>query len=84
MRRMLTRTGIGAMALAGTVLACGALPAHAQARPGTVGGGIEVVTYFYNNAAHTTIIGAIGNGCVRVDWGTTSSYQTSTEFTCGD
>jgi len=83
MAKRLARTGIAAMALTGTVIAFGGITAQAQVRPGSIGGGTEFTTDFYNNAQHTTIIGALGNGCVHFSWGTTSSYFTSFETPCG-
>jgi hypothetical protein len=82
MARRFARTGIAAVVLAGTAVAFSGLPAQAQVRPATVGGGYETVILFYNNAAHTTLIGELANGCFHMSWGSTSSYFTSTYYAC--
>jgi hypothetical protein len=82
MTRTLARTGIAAVVLAGATIAGGGL--QAQARPMILINSEIVITY-YSNAQHSAEVGQryIG-GCSLgyLDWGKTSSYTTSSGFTC--
>lgn len=44
------------------------------------------VTVYYNNAAHSTVIGARGTGCCGeiISWGSTSKYYTFERLYCLD
>ena len=82
MTRTLARTGIAAVVVAGAIIAGGGL--QAQARPMILINSEIVITY-YSNAQHSAEVGQryIG-GCSLgyLDWGKTSSYTTSSGFTC--
>jgi hypothetical protein len=48
-------------------------------------GGPNVCTY-YNNAQHTTVVGARGTGCCGsvINWGVTSAYKVCQTIYCTD
>jgi hypothetical protein len=85
MARKFARTGFAALAVAGTLLAGSGLSAQAQVKP-QIAYGEEIVTTYYNNAAHSEVVGVHYLGtCVSsgASWGTISQYSTFDEYTCG-
>ena len=81
MTRKLTRTGIAAIVVAGTVAAMTGSALPAQAKPNLVYS-TETVYIYYSNASRTTDIGDRGYGCQWISWGSTSAYYVIDTYRC--
>jgi hypothetical protein len=85
MARRFARTGFAALAVAGMFMAGSGTLAQAQVKP-QIAYGQEDVTTYYNNAAHSEVVGVHYLGtCVPAgsSWGTFSAYYTFEEYSCG-